>query len=94
MQRRNAIAYRLSDQQSDALLGHINAKVKIDLENIFLNVNWRQMEHAAKMLPEFKSKYGKQSDEEKTDVSEDGVKKSQEKSPVSLSWKDIIKVRT
>ena len=52
------------------------------------------MEHAAKMLPEFKSKYGKQSVQEKTDVSEDGVKKSQEKSLVSLSWKDIIKVRT
>lgn len=93
-QRKVPIAYKLTDQQSDALLAHINAKVKIDLENVFLSVNWRQMEHAAKMLPEFKSKYGKQSVEEKTDVSEDGVKKSQEKSLVSLSWKEIMKVRT
>jgi len=93
-QRKIPIPYKLNDQQSAAILSHINAKVKIDLQNIFLNVNWRQMEHAAKMLPEFKSKYGKQSVEEKTDVSEDGVKKSQEKSPVSLNWKEMVKVRT
>lgn len=89
-QRRNATAYKLEDQQSDAVLSHINSKVKIDLQNIFLDVNWRQMEHAAKMLPEYESlEYGK-----KPDVSEDGVKKSQEKSPISLSWKEIMKVRT
>ena len=97
IQRKNPTPYPLSDTQSDAILSHINAKVALDLNNIFLNVNWRQMEHAAKMLPEYKkNNYGVSDSEvkEKTDVSEDGVKKSQEKSPVSLSWKEMMKVRT
>lgn len=92
-QRRNPTAYPLNDAQSQALLSHLNSKLKIDLDNIYLDVNWRQLEHAAKMLPEYK-RLGYGQKKEKPAVSEKKVQKSQEKSRVSLSWKEIMKVRT
>jgi hypothetical protein len=93
MQRKNPTPYPLTDAQSDAFMEFLDAKYNYDLSGLFLDVNWRQMEHAAKMLPEYKAKgYGKKV--EKSSVSKDRVKKSQEKSPVSLSWKEIMKVRT
>ncbi len=93
MQRKNPTPYPLTDAQSDAFMEFLDAKYNYDLSGLFLDVNWRQMEHAAKMLPEYKAKgYGKKV--EKSNVSKDRVKKSQEKSPVSLSWKEIMKVRT
>ena len=97
MLRRNPTAFPLTDDQSDKVMQHLKTKRLYDLSGIFLDVNWRQMEHAAKMLPEYKRlNYGVSDSEveKKSKVSEDGVKKSQEKSPVSLSWKEVMKVRT
>ena len=96
-QRKNPVGYPLNDAQAAAFMEHINASRPVDTDNLFLDVNWRQMEHAAKSLPEYKSlNYGVSDSEleKKSKVSKDGVKKSQEKSPVSLSWKEIMKVRT
>jgi len=96
-QRKNPVGYPLNDAQAAAFMEHINASRPVDTDNLFLDVNWRQMEHAAKSLPEYKSlNYGVSDSEleKKSKVSEDGVKKSQEKSLVSLSWKEIMKVRT
>jgi len=97
MLRKNPTAFPLTDDQSDKVMQHLKTKRLYDLSGIFLDVNWRQMEHAAKMLPEYKRlNYGVSDSEveKKSKVSEDGVKKSQEKSPVSISWKEIMKVRT
>ena len=97
MLRKNPTAFPLTDDQSDKVMQHLKTERLYDLSGIFLDVNWRQMAHAAKMLPDYKRlNYGVSDSEveKKSKVSEDGVKKSQEKSPVSLSWKEVMKVRT
>ena len=83
MQRENATPYPLTDAQSDAFMEFLDAKYNYDLSSLFSDVNWRQMEHAAKMLPEYKAKgYGKKV--EKSDVSKNRVKKWNKRNPLFL----------
>jgi|TARA_R100000482_G_C5129583_1_gene151010 hypothetical protein len=80
----------LTEAEGDRLLRLMKVRVNVNLEKLYVRVPKRQMLYAATLASNYDENYKKV---EKSIVSRKTIRKSQEKSPVSLSWKEIIKVR-
>ena len=82
--------FKLSDSEAEAILSYMGDGIKVDLEKVYIRVPKRQLAIAATLASNYDENYKKV---EKSIVSRKAIRKSQEKSPVSLSWKEMIKVR-
>ena len=82
--------FKLSDSEAEAILSYMDEGIKVDLEKVYIRVPKRQLGYAATLASNYDENYKKV---EKSIVSRKVIRKSQEKSPVSLSWREIIKVR-
>ena len=82
--------FKLSDSEAEAILSYMGEGIKVDLEKVYIRVPKRQLGYAATLASNYDENYKKV---EKSIVSRKVIRKSQEKSPVSLSWREIIKVR-
>ncbi len=80
--------FTLSDSEAEAILSYMGDGIKVDLEKVYIRVPKRQLGYAATLASNYDENYKKV---EKSIVSRKVIRKSQEKPPVSLSWREIIK---